>query len=104
MRLRFLGFEAAFDSPLRGFLNALRADEVPVRTSAVCTTPFETVTEVRQGAVAGSFLFNSAIKDIMRGTVNQCRADIILAPSGRALTDFEHADDVVIFEKSGKEL
>ncbi|KAK6747900.1 hypothetical protein RB195_000856 [Necator americanus] len=71
MRLGFLSFEAAFDSPLRGFLNALRADEVPE-----------------------PFLFNSGINDITRETEDQCRAHIILAPSGRALTDFEYANDI----------
>ena len=90
MQLAFLDFEAAFDSPHRGrLLNALRADGVPgkfvrllddmnqrttaaVRTPAGCTTPFEVVTGVRQGAVAGPFLFNFAIDDIMRRTVEQC--------------------------------
>ncbi|KAK6762932.1 hypothetical protein RB195_023585 [Necator americanus] len=105
MQLAFLDFEAAFDSPHRcRLLNALRADEVPgkfvrllddmnqrttsaVRTPAGCTTPFEVVTGVRQGAVAEPFLFNFAIDDIMRRTVDQCRADIVLAPSGCPLTD-----------------
>ncbi|KAK6734263.1 hypothetical protein RB195_017814 [Necator americanus] len=53
-----------------------------VRTSAGCTTPFEVVTGVRQGAVAGPFLFNFAIDDIMRRTIDRCPADIVLAPSG----------------------
>ncbi|KAK6749092.1 hypothetical protein RB195_001599 [Necator americanus] len=97
MQLAFLDFEAAFDSPHRGrLLNALRADGVPgkfvrllddmnqrttaaVRTPAGCTTPFEVVTGVRQGAVAGPFLFNFN-DDIMRRTVDQCPADIVLAP------------------------
>ncbi|KAK6741352.1 hypothetical protein RB195_009287 [Necator americanus] len=116
MQLAFLDFEAAFDSPHRGrLLNALRADGVPGKfvrllddmnqrtTAAVrtpCTTPFEVVTGVRQGAVAGPFLFNFAIDDIMRRTVNQCPADIVLAPSGCPLTDLEYADDVVIFAES----
>ncbi|KAK6728286.1 hypothetical protein RB195_005745 [Necator americanus] len=53
MRLAFLDFEAAFDSPHRGrLLNT------------------------------GPFLFNFAIDDIMRRTVAQCAADILLAPSG----------------------
>ncbi|KAK6729957.1 hypothetical protein RB195_006792 [Necator americanus] len=114
MQLAFLDFEAAFDSPHRGrLLNALSADGVPrkfvrllddmnqqttaaVRTPAGCTTPFEVVTEVRQRAVAGPFLFNFAIDDIMRRTVDQCPADIVLAPSGCTLTDVEYADDVVM--------
>ncbi|KAK6735678.1 hypothetical protein RB195_018731 [Necator americanus] len=100
MQLAFLDFEATFDSSHRGrLLNALRADEVPgkfvrllddmnqrisgaVRTAAGCITPFEVVTGVRQGELAGSFLFNFAIDDIMRRTVDQCPAEIVLAPSG----------------------
>ncbi|KAK6750509.1 hypothetical protein RB195_002467 [Necator americanus] len=74
------------------------------RTSAGCTTPFEMVTGVRQGvrqgAVAGPFLFNFAIDDIMQRTVDQCPADIFLAPSWCPLTDLEYADDVVIFAES----
>ncbi|KAK6749578.1 hypothetical protein RB195_001909 [Necator americanus] len=122
MQLAFLEFEAAFDSPHRGhLLNALRADGVPgkfvrllddmnqrtaaaVRTPAGCTTPFEVVTGVRQGAVAGPFLFNFAIDDIMRRTVDQCPADIVLAPSRCPLTDLEYADDVVIFAESSTKL
>ncbi|KAK6743364.1 hypothetical protein RB195_010554 [Necator americanus] len=122
MQLAFLDFEAAFDSPHRGrLLNALSADGVPgkfvrllddmnqrataaVRTPAGCTTPFEVVTGVRQGAVAGPFLFNFAVDDIMRRTVNQCPADIVLAPSGCPLTDLEYADDVVIFAESSTKL
>ncbi|KAK6735707.1 hypothetical protein RB195_018750 [Necator americanus] len=122
MQLAFLDFEAAFDSPHRGrLLNALSADGVPgkfvrllddmnqrttaaVRTPAGCTTPFEVVTGVRQGAVAGPFLFNFAIDDIMRRTVDQCPADIVLAPSGCPLTDLEYADDVVIFAESSTKL
>ncbi|KAK6729032.1 hypothetical protein RB195_006219 [Necator americanus] len=38
----------------------------PVRTG--CTTPFEVVTAVRQGAVAGPFLFNFAIDVIMKNS------------------------------------
>ncbi|KAK6742350.1 hypothetical protein RB195_009925 [Necator americanus] len=122
MQLAFLDFEAAFDSPHRGrFLNALRQDGVPekfvclldgmnqrttaaVRTPAGCTTPFEVVIGVRQGTVAGPFLFNFAIDDIMRRTVDQCPADIILAPSGRPLTDLEYAADVVIVAESSTKL
>ncbi|KAK6734971.1 hypothetical protein RB195_018273 [Necator americanus] len=90
MQLEFLDFEAALNSPHRGrLLNALCADRVPgkfvrllddmnqrtaaaVRTPAGCTTPFEVVTRVKQGAVARPFLFNFAIDDIMRRTVDQC--------------------------------
>ncbi|KAK6735391.1 hypothetical protein RB195_018541 [Necator americanus] len=93
MQLAFLDFEAAFDSPYRGR-----------RTPAGCTTPFEVVTAVRQGAVAGPFLFNFATDDIMRRTVDQCPADIVLAPSGCPLTDLEYADDVVIFAESSTKL
>ncbi|KAK6730590.1 hypothetical protein RB195_007197 [Necator americanus] len=121
MQLAFLDFEATFDSPHRGrLLNALSADGVPgkfvrllddmnqrttaaVRTPAGCTTSFEVVTGVRQGAVAG-FLFNFAIDDIMRKTVEQCPADIFLAPSGCPLTDLEYSDDVVIFAESSTKL
>ncbi|KAK6737646.1 hypothetical protein RB195_020014 [Necator americanus] len=88
MQLAFLDFETAFDSLHQGrLLNALCADGVPgkfvrflddmnqrttavVRTQAGCTTPSEVVTEVRQGALAGPFLFNFAIDDIMRRIVD----------------------------------
>ncbi|KAK6740998.1 hypothetical protein RB195_009071 [Necator americanus] len=94
-------------------LNALRADGVPgkfvrllddmnqrttaaVRTSGGCTTSFEKVTGVRQGAVAGPFLFNFAIDDIMRTTVDQCPADIVLAPSGyESSTKLQHVVNLV---------
>ncbi|KAK6750880.1 hypothetical protein RB195_002694 [Necator americanus] len=100
MQSAFLDFEAAFDFAHRDrLLNTLRADGVPgkfvrlvddmnqrttaaVRTPAGCATPFEVVTGVRQWAVAGSFQFNFAIEHIMRRAVDQCPADIILAPSG----------------------
>ncbi|KAK6763114.1 hypothetical protein RB195_023719 [Necator americanus] len=104
MQLAFLHFEAAFYSPHRSrLLNALRTDGIPgkfvrllddmnqrttaaVRTPAGYKTPFGVVTGVRQGAVAGLFLFNFAIDDIMRRTVDECPADIVLAPSGCPLT------------------
>ncbi|KAK6744422.1 hypothetical protein RB195_011245 [Necator americanus] len=118
MQLAFLDFETAFDSPHR---SRLLQDEVPgkfvhllddmnqrttaaVRTPAGCTTPFKVVTEVRQGAVAGTFLFNFAIDDIMRRVVDQCPVDIVLAPSGCPLTDLEYADDIVIFAESSTKL
>ncbi|KAK6739534.1 hypothetical protein RB195_008185 [Necator americanus] len=75
-----------------------------VRTPAGCTTPFEVITGVRQRAVAGPFLFNFAIDDIMRRTVDQCPADIVLAQSWCPLTDIEYADDVVIFAESSTKL
>ncbi|KAK6727850.1 hypothetical protein RB195_005492 [Necator americanus] len=40
----------------------------------------------------------------MRGIVDQCPTDIILAPSGCPLTDLEYADDVVIFAESSTKL
>ncbi|KAK6764725.1 hypothetical protein RB195_024888 [Necator americanus] len=122
MQLAVLDFRAVFNSPHRGrLLKALRTDGVPgkfvrllndmnqrttaaVRTQAGCTTPFEVVTGVRQGAVAGLLLFNFAVDDIMRRTADQCPVDIILAPSGRPLIDLEYADDVVIFVESSTEL
>ncbi|KAK6727105.1 hypothetical protein RB195_005043 [Necator americanus] len=118
----FLDFEAAFDSLHRDRLpNALRADGVPggfvrllddmnqrrataVRIPVRYTKPFEVVIGVRQGAVAGSFLFNLAIDDIMRRTVCQCPADIIFAPSRCPLTDLEYGNDVVIFAGSNVKL
>ncbi|KAK6738403.1 hypothetical protein RB195_020486 [Necator americanus] len=41
---------------------------------------------------------------IMRRTVDQYPADIVLAPSGCPLTDLEYADDVVIFAESSTKL
>ncbi|KAK6729060.1 hypothetical protein RB195_006235 [Necator americanus] len=77
---------------------------VDVPTPAGCKTPFEVVTGVRQRAVAGTFLFNFAINDIMRRRVDKCPADIILASSGCPLTDIEYAEDVVIFAESSTKL
>ncbi|KAK6762451.1 hypothetical protein RB195_023247 [Necator americanus] len=123
IQLAFLDFEAAFDFPHRGrLLNALRADGVPgkfvrllddmnqrttaaVRTPAGYTTPFEVVSGVRQGAVAGVFLFNFAIGEYnaaMRRTVDQCPTDIVLAPSRCPLPDLKYADDVIFAESSTK--
>ncbi|KAK6749490.1 hypothetical protein RB195_001851 [Necator americanus] len=72
-----------------------------IRTPAGCSIPFEVITGVRQGAVAGPFLFNFAIDDIMR-TVDQCLANIVLAPSACPLTDLDYADDVIFTESSTK--
>ncbi|KAK6743120.1 hypothetical protein RB195_010406 [Necator americanus] len=75
------------NSPIQVYLN--QRTTAAVRTPAGCTTPFEVVTGVRQGAVAGPFLFNFAIDDIMRRTVDQCPADIVLAPSPCPLADYQ---------------
>ncbi|KAK6736352.1 hypothetical protein RB195_019185 [Necator americanus] len=122
IQLALLDFETAIDSPHRGRLvNQLCADGVTakfvrllddmnqrtttaVRTPAGCTAPFEVVTVVSQRAAAGLFLFNFAFGDIMRTTVDQCPVDIILAPSGRPLTDLEYGDDVVIFAEISMKL
>ncbi|KAK6736988.1 hypothetical protein RB195_019591 [Necator americanus] len=57
-----------------------------VRTPAGCTTLFQELTGVRQELLAGPFLLNFAIDDIMRRTVDQCPADIILAQSGHPIS------------------
>ncbi|KAK6745110.1 hypothetical protein RB195_011676 [Necator americanus] len=105
MHLAFPDFEAAFDSPHQSpLLNALRADGVQgkfvrlpddmnqqrtaaVQTPAGCTTSFEMAIVVRQGAVAGPFLFNFFL--LPSGEVVQCSVDIVLAPSGCLLADLE---------------
>ncbi|KAK6733045.1 hypothetical protein RB195_017052 [Necator americanus] len=90
MQPTFLDFKVAFDSLHRGrLLNALPADGVPGNGNWSKTR-----------AVAGPLLFNFAIDDITRRTVDQCPDDIVLAPSGCPLTDLEYADDVVIFAES----
>ncbi|KAK6765189.1 hypothetical protein RB195_025218 [Necator americanus] len=88
-------------------MSALRADGVPgnfvrllddinqritaaVRTPARCTTPFVVVTGVRQGAMAGPFLFNFVIDDIMLRAVVHFPADL------------EHADVVIFAESATK--
>ncbi|KAK6760500.1 hypothetical protein RB195_021823 [Necator americanus] len=98
VRLAFLNFKAAFDSRHRGLLNALRTDGVPRRSVGLlddmnqratfripngCTKPFEVVSGVRQGTVARDFPFDLPIDDVMRGTVEQCSADIMLPPDRR---------------------
>ncbi|KAK6735453.1 hypothetical protein RB195_018580 [Necator americanus] len=108
MHLAILYFEAAFDSPHRARrLKALHADGIPgmlvslfdnmnQRTRAIvrllvgCTTLFEVVTGVRQGAVTGPFRLNFIIGDIIARTVEPNSSDdVILAPLGRLLTDLE---------------
>ncbi|KAK6761124.1 hypothetical protein RB195_022260 [Necator americanus] len=74
------------------------------RTSAGFTSPFEIETELGQGAVTVSFLFNFAVDDIMRRTVEQCSADIVLALSECPLTELEYDDDVVVFASSKAKL
>ncbi|KAK6727443.1 hypothetical protein RB195_005249 [Necator americanus] len=44
----------------------------------------------------GPFLFNFVVYDIMRRTVEQCLADVILAPFARTLVDLEYVDDVTL--------
>ncbi|KAK6758634.1 hypothetical protein RB195_016077 [Necator americanus] len=61
MQLAFLDLEATFDSPHRGHFNALRTDRVPGEL---------VVPGVRRGPVARPFLFNFAIGDTMRRTVD----------------------------------
>ncbi|KAK6747592.1 hypothetical protein RB195_000656 [Necator americanus] len=57
-----------------------------------------------QVAAAKPSLFNFAIDVIMRRTVDQCPADIVLAPSGCPLIDLEYADDVAIFAENSTKL
>ncbi|KAK6726884.1 hypothetical protein RB195_004902 [Necator americanus] len=52
---------------------------------------------MRQGAVAGPFLFNFAFDYLMRRTVDNCLTDIALEPLTCPLTDLNNAVDVVIF-------
>ncbi|KAK6729195.1 hypothetical protein RB195_006313 [Necator americanus] len=99
-------FTTVFNALHRSRLpNALREDGTPakfvrllgdmnqrttaaVRTPVGSTTLFEVVTRVRQMALGGPFLFNFAIDDIMRRTIDQCPADIVLAsPSIRVSLD-----------------
>ncbi|KAK6762248.1 hypothetical protein RB195_023093 [Necator americanus] len=71
-----------------------------VSTPAGCTTPFEMETGVRHGDLAGPFLLNFVVDDIMRRTGEQGPADVILASSARPLVDLEYADDVIMFASS----
>ncbi|KAK6761378.1 hypothetical protein RB195_022440 [Necator americanus] len=48
--------------------------------------------------------FRPGRSTIDQGTVHQCPADIVLVPSRCPLTDFEYADDVVIFAESSTKL
>ncbi|KAK6764459.1 hypothetical protein RB195_024687 [Necator americanus] len=96
MQLAFLDFEAAFDSPHRGRpLDALCTDVTRGKLVRLLGDWSKTV--------EGPFLFNFAIDDIMRSE-DQCRADIVLAPSWCPLTDLEYSDDVVIFAGSTTKL
>ncbi|KAK6761228.1 hypothetical protein RB195_022334 [Necator americanus] len=99
--------------------NLFRADGVPkefvrsldamnqrtvaaVLTPDGCTTQFEVVTGVRQEAVEEPFLFNFAIDDIVRETVEQRPANVVLAPSGCPLSDLEYTYDVTFAQSSTK--
>ncbi|KAK6734580.1 hypothetical protein RB195_018022 [Necator americanus] len=94
MQLAFLDFEAAFDSPHRGRLvNALIANGVPGNGNWSKTRGSGRTFPVRRH-----------YDDIMRRTVDQCPADIVLAPSGCPFTDLEYADDVVLFAESSTKL
>ncbi|KAK6765613.1 hypothetical protein RB195_025496 [Necator americanus] len=72
-----------------------RTTTAAVRTPAGYTTPFEVEAGVRQRVVAGPFLFNFVVEDMMQGTVKQCPADVISQPPARLLVDLEYADDVL---------
>ncbi|KAK6741949.1 hypothetical protein RB195_009682 [Necator americanus] len=74
------------------------------RKFAGFTASFEVETGVRQWDAEEPFPFNLAVDDIMRRTVRQCPADVILAPSSRHWVDLEYADDVVIFSLSSAKL
>lgn len=122
MHVAFLDFEAAFDSPDRSRLfEALRAEGVPeslvrllvdmnrastavVRTAAGTTEAFEVRTGVRQGSVAGPFLFNVVVDDVMRRVADRFPAEITLYPSGRPLLDLDYADDIAIITRWTKRL
>ncbi|KAK6751615.1 hypothetical protein RB195_003185 [Necator americanus] len=79
LQLASLVFKALFDSLL---LDAFRADGIPGKsvrlindidrrtTAAECATSFKVVTGLKEGAVAGPFLFNFAIEENMGRTVN----------------------------------
>ncbi|KAK6751114.1 hypothetical protein RB195_002845 [Necator americanus] len=59
------------------------------------------VTRIKQGA--GPFLFNFAIDDITRGTVDQCPTPIILTPSQRPLTDLEPLTTLLYSRKATRD-
>ncbi|KAK6765449.1 hypothetical protein RB195_025388 [Necator americanus] len=104
MRLASMEFQENFILFVRLIKDMNRRITAAVRTPAGCTTPFEVESGVRQGVVAGPFLFNFAVDDIMRRTIEQCPADVISAPFARPLVDLEYADDVVIFASSSAQL
>ncbi|KAK6758324.1 hypothetical protein RB195_015876 [Necator americanus] len=120
MQLALLDFETAFDSLHRAnkpswysivaerdrvqgkFVRLL--DDMNQRTTVAVRTPAGYTTPLEVGKTKGSgrtfAMFNFSIDDIMRRTVDQCPADIVLTPSGCSLIDLEYTDDVVIFAKS----
>ncbi|KAK6760654.1 hypothetical protein RB195_021929 [Necator americanus] len=77
-----------------------RRTTAAVQTPAGCSIPFEVETGVSQEAVVRPFPFNVAVSDIMRRTVEQCHADVILAPSIRPLVELKYAHDVALFASS----
>ncbi|KAK6750083.1 hypothetical protein RB195_002210 [Necator americanus] len=81
-----------------------RRTTAAVRTQAGFNTPFKVETGVRQGAVVGPFLFNFIIDNIMRRTVEQFPADVVLAPSALPSVNLEYGDDVVILASNKAKL
>lgn len=121
--IAFLDFASAFDSPDRKRLfDLLRADGVPeevtalledmnkestatVRTAFGTTKPFSVKTGVRQGSVAGPFLFNYVVDDVMKRVSEDCSpATVTIWPTERPLLDLEYADDVALIANSTREL
>ncbi|KAK6763610.1 hypothetical protein RB195_024071 [Necator americanus] len=90
---------------IRTLINDMnRRTTATARTPAEFTPPLEVKSGVTRGAVVVPFVFNFAVDDIMRRTVEQVFADISLAPSARLLVDLEYADDVVTFTSSSAKL